>query len=226
MRHAGTVIAVANTKGGVGKTTIATSLAVYLAALGKRAGLVALDPQSDLLDWSAKRRERGHEPVVEVYAGVDALDDVAENMAAAGLDYLIVDCPPHFLGTVEQALAAADLVVIPIKGSGFDLWAKETIMTAVATTGTPHLVLINESPPGWKITKAARTVLEARGLMLSETDIKTRADYRTAPADGLTAAEIERADDAAVEIAAVWGQITQALKAWKKKSSKPRSPAR
>lgn len=226
MRHAGTVIAVANTKGGVGKTTIATSLAVYLAASGKRAGLVALDPQSDLLDWSAKRRERGHEPAVEVYAGVDALDEVVENMAAAGLDYLIVDCPPHFLGTVEQALAAADLVVIPIKGSGFDLWAKETIMTAVATAGTPHLVLINESPPGWKITKAARAVLEARGLMLSEADIKTRADYRTAPADGLTAAEIERGDDAAVEVAAVWGQITQALKAWKKKGSKSRSTAR
>lgn len=212
------VVAFANTKGGVGKTTLATSLGVYLAATKKRVGLVSLDPQSDLVDWLDTRARKKHEPVLERYVGLDELDEIMDRIEAAGLDVLIIDCPPHFLKTVQQALGFADIVVIPLKGGGFDLSSHEAIMAAVVIDGLPHLVVINESPPAWKITKAARKALEAKGHTLAETEIQTRADYRSASFAGLTAAEIERGDDAATEIAALWGEILAIVKAARKRT--------
>ena len=48
-------IMVLNSKGGSGKSTVATNLASYYATQGKRVVLVDLDPQSSSLDWLAAR---------------------------------------------------------------------------------------------------------------------------------------------------------------------------
>lgn len=213
----GLVVAFANSKGGVGKTTLSTSLAVYLAATGKRVGVVALDPQSDLIEWHKRRTQAGHDPSVDVFRGADGLEDAARLSEDAGLDVVIVDCPPHLFEDVEQALAKADLVVIPVKGGGFDVMSKDSIMASVAALRVPHLIVINESPPNWKITKAVTKLLEADGHLVAEHDVQTRADYRAAPFKGLTAAEVEKGDDAATEAANLWVDIQAALKFWVQK---------
>ena len=101
-------------KGGVGKSTLATSLAV---ALGMR--LLDLDPQGDALRWGLSRRK----------AGVGSLEVVAISTVAEARTVLtsgegaIVDCPPGQSDLALTAVALADLLIIPCRTGDADMVA-------------------------------------------------------------------------------------------------------
>jgi chromosome partitioning protein len=101
-------------KGGVGKSTLATSLAV---TLGMR--LLDLDPQGDALRWGQARRD----------AGVGYLEVAAISTAAEAKDVLtstvgaVVDCPPGQSDLALTAVALADLLIIPCRTGDADMVA-------------------------------------------------------------------------------------------------------
>jgi len=107
-------VLVANPKGGCGKTTIATHLAAAFATAGLRAALADADRQGSSLGWLQARPESA--------APIQALDwrDGAEKLPK-DIDRLIVDAPAAIkLKKVEEFLALADVVVVPVLPSGFD----------------------------------------------------------------------------------------------------------
>ncbi len=101
-------------KGGVGKSTLATSLA---ATLGMR--LLDLDPQRDTLRWGQGRRD----------ARVDSMEVVAISTAAEVRAVLtsgegaVVDCPPGQSDVALTAVALADLIIIPCRTGDADMVA-------------------------------------------------------------------------------------------------------
>lgn len=107
-------ILVTNTKGGCGKTTIATNLAAAFASAGFATGLADVDRQKSSLGWLANRPTTA--------APITGLDwRKATSKLPAGLQRLVIDAPAGVrIAHVEDLLKSADLVIVPVLASVFD----------------------------------------------------------------------------------------------------------
>jgi chromosome partitioning protein len=106
------IVAVINTKGGSGKTTIATHLAAGFARRGEKTGLADLDPQQSAAGWLA-RRSYTLPAIVAV--------DLETAPSPKGLSRLVVDAPAALKRkAVAEVVETADVLVIPVLPSIFD----------------------------------------------------------------------------------------------------------
>ncbi|NNG05201.1 MAG: ParA family protein [Inquilinus sp.] len=107
-------VLVANTKGGCGKTTIATQLAGAFAKAGLITALADADRQHSSLEWTA-RRPKETAPV----HGLDWVRDVGK--APRHTARLIIDAPAAMRPKQAEALVKmADMIVLPVLPSAFD----------------------------------------------------------------------------------------------------------
>jgi len=110
-------ILVLNSKGGSGKTTLATNIAVYYATRGKKVALVDLDTQGSSTDWLAERPE--HRAPITGVAGFEGRVRVSGDT-----DYTIFDAPAALHGrTLSEMVRRAQTIVIPVVPSPIDLRA-------------------------------------------------------------------------------------------------------
>jgi len=108
------IVAIANSKGGCGKTTVATHIAAHFAGRGFRTGLADLDRQQSALGW-LRRRPDGLAPV----AAIDL--DIEDGTLPKGIDRLVVDCPAAMAkATVKTVVQQADAIIVPVLPSAFD----------------------------------------------------------------------------------------------------------
>lgn len=108
------VVAVANTKGGVGKSTVATHLAAHYARCGRKTALADMDRQRSSLAW-LKRRPGSLADIIPV--------DLRKGDAKIpkGVDRLVVDAGAAMRGeAVKDLVKRADVVVVPTLASVFD----------------------------------------------------------------------------------------------------------
>ncbi|MEO9962290.1 MAG: ParA family protein [Nisaea sp.] len=107
-------IAVANTKGGAGKTTLATTLAAHYAGRGLQTALGDLDLQQSSLGWLRRRPSE-----VPKISGVDLEEEGAKPRKKT--DVLVVDCVAAMSrDVVKDVVKRADVIVIPVLPSAFD----------------------------------------------------------------------------------------------------------
>ena len=110
-------IMVLNSKGGSGKSTVATNLASYYAAQGNKVILVDLDPQSSSLDWLAARPS-GRSSI----SGIDGA--AGQYRVPRNADYVIYDTPAAVHGAELSALLRrAQSIIIPVLPSPIDMRA-------------------------------------------------------------------------------------------------------
>lgn len=112
------VLAIASTKGGVGKTTAAMALAARLARDGIHVEALDTDPNRALSGWLASVYEG---PTVPFEARADDETVATEIAARAGVPLLLVDCAGFGTTTLSVALAAADAVIVPSLTSRADI---------------------------------------------------------------------------------------------------------
>lgn len=121
-------ILVANPKGGSGKTTLATNLAGYFASRGARVLLADLDRQQSSCGWLARRPQTL--PNIYGWGGGDSRKAVAE----ARPHWLVMDSPAGVHGEkLTRAIKRADLVVVPVQPSVFDMAATADFLEILRT---------------------------------------------------------------------------------------------
>jgi chromosome partitioning protein len=176
-------IVVANNKGGVGKTTVATQIAHSLAVAGNSVVCVDLDSQrnmstslEDMSELGDARTivENGKPIPIALEAGQIGLvkgdadlasfndDEVMGHVSTAlrgmeGADYCVIDIPPSFSVVVYGALLAADYLLVPIELKRYSLDGIEGVLEAFSSIQehNPDLQLLGLFPSRFDAVKAS-----------------------------------------------------------------------
>jgi chromosome partitioning protein len=126
MRH----ILVLNSKGGCGKSTIATSLAAYYATRDERVTLVDFDRQASSLDW-LQRRPENRPPITGVAGFNDGFRPVPRNT-----DVVVIDAPAGCHGReLTELVRHAETIVVPVLPSTIDIVASGKFIDALQEVG-------------------------------------------------------------------------------------------
>jgi chromosome partitioning protein len=205
------VLSIASTKGGVGKTTLASALAVRAARESKRVAMVDLDPLGSLAAWWNRRPKAKVGYVPTIFTGADTASEAVEKLELDGWDWVFIDTPPAFVNTIEDAIDNATLVLIPLRPSSLDLIASEDAVVMSRDAGKPYLCIINDAEPRWKTTNSARDYLLAASVPVADHIIAHRQPYLGAMTSDRTGPEVERDNKCKEEIDGLWDEIKKTL---------------
>lgn len=114
------IAAVANLKGGTGKSTIAVNLACELAAGGASVALVDADEQGTASYWVG----RGHYPVMLKTAAVGSnTNGWARDIAGLDAEFIVIDAPPQIGDATRAIVDITDVMLVPALASTADIMA-------------------------------------------------------------------------------------------------------
>ncbi len=202
------VIVLASRKGGAGKTTLSSHLAVEAErASAGRVALADTDPQGGLAAWYNARA--AETPLfVDISRGLGA---AIEACRAGGVDLLFIDTPPSVTDTIASVIAYADLVVIPVRPSPNDLRAVGGTVEIVRKAGKPMVFVVNQVTARAKITAEAAIALSQHGTV-APSMLVSRVDFATSMTDGRTAVELDPSSKSAAEISVLWSYLDHRMK--------------
>ena len=114
------VIVVLNQKGGAGKTTISVNMSARLTLMDSKVQLIDADyHQESATTWAALNEGRYFDVVKMEAAQIK--NHVRRN--ADVVDYFVVDCPPRANEDAGKFIEVADIILIPVQPSPYDVWA-------------------------------------------------------------------------------------------------------
>ncbi|HUE09723.1 MAG TPA: ParA family protein [Steroidobacteraceae bacterium] len=126
MRH----VMVLNAKGGCGKSTLATNIAVFFAREGLEVCIADYDPQRSSLDWLAQRPAD-----LPAIRGVQAYDEGLRAVPRA-TEILVIDAPARVHGTeLNELVRRAETIIVPVLPSSIDMKACSHFMAELQEIG-------------------------------------------------------------------------------------------
>jgi chromosome partitioning protein len=206
-------VAVIALKGGSGKTTVATHLALAAHLRGVDTQVVDIDPQRSAENILSARRGAGPRCVIG-----SGLTLMAAQFAALGLHkrLMIIDTPAGAVEDVSEAIVLADFTVLVVRPTLIDLSGLARSLLMVRRLGKPSTVVMNQAPFAREnieppLVKRALRGLDYMKAPVAPVILRARSIYQTALETGRS---VEETTDAAAakEVAALWafieGEIT------------------
>ena len=184
------IVAVLNQKGGSGKTTLAINLAHALQQDGETVLLVDADPQGSTRDW----HEANGGAVLPV-VGLDR-ETLARDLKVVGsYDWILIDGAPQIAKLSAVAVKVADLVLIPVQPSPFDVWACADLVEMVEArqevTGgrPPAYFVVSRAIKNTRLSQEVGAAVADYGLPVFQAGTTQRVVYPTAASQGKTVLE-------------------------------------
>ncbi|GEO43619.1 chromosome partitioning protein ParA [Skermanella aerolata] len=194
-------------KGGVGKSTLASNLAVLAARDGKDVLLVDGDSQETTMTWAAARGDReavSTDRVTTVALVGKGVRDELRRLKPK-YDTIVIDAGARDTTTQRSALTIADVVLLPFAPRGPDLWTIDAAVELISEIRAVNenlraLALVNRADPiGNDNAEAEAAFAEhAEALQVVPGRVGNRKAIAQAHLMGLAAAEMVRADPKAV----------------------------
>jgi chromosome partitioning protein len=205
------IITVATMKGGSGKSTVASCLAVYWHLRGRRPTLIDADPQRSIIRLAARERALGGVPVIE---DTDNAANRAREIANGG-GLVIIDTPGFRSKTTLECLAATDFLLVPVKPSPFDVDRMLDTLSFLtdSSNGRQPLFrcLLTQTTRDSVIARHIRSELVEAGLPVMQNEMNNRVGYPEASLWGATPSLISWKGQAAKEIAAIADELDAVL---------------
>jgi chromosome partitioning protein len=198
------IITVGGIKGGSGKTTIATNLAVCRAAEGRDVLLVDADDQETASDFTMLRNEK-----LEHGAGFTSIKLTGPAVRteikrlADKYDDIVIDTGGRDTTSQRAALTVSHTLLVPFVPRSFDVWTLEKVSQLVAEmrAANPELAayaFINRADPrGQDNAEAEEVIRDTEELVLIDTPIGARKAFGNAAAHGLGVTELKPQDSKA-----------------------------
>jgi chromosome partitioning protein len=207
------IIAVLNQKGGAGKTTLSTNLARALQLGGEKVLLVDSDPQGSARDWNAA----GNGELLPVI-GLDR-PTLAKDIQAIrdNQDWIIIDGAPQIAELAVAAIKCADLILIPVQPSPYDVWACEDLVDIIKTrqevaNGKPKAAfVISRVIKNTQLSKEIGEALEGYGLPVFKHFTSQRVIFPKSAANGSTVMDADESGEAAAEIRSIAQELKEFL---------------
>lgn len=152
-----TVIAVTNAKGGSSKTLTSMLLATALARQGDSACVIDLDPQATASAWAHYAHDEGDPLPFQVVSGnARTTKSLREKH-----DFTILDCPPGQPDVIAAAIERADLVIVPVGPSRFEV---EQMWKITSVAGDKVVALVARALLSANSTRNLISALDSAGV--------------------------------------------------------------
>lgn len=200
------IICVGNTKGGVGKTTIALNLAIARALQGREVMLIDGDRQETAQTAIDIRAAAGKTPAIAcaVYSeGRTLISQVG--LMRSKFDDIIIDSGGRDSAALRAAMGMSDVVVVPFAPRSLDVWALAQLDSLVEEVKGAHpnmrviAVLNSADPQGHDNEDAAAAVADYPNMQYVATPIRRRKAIANAAGQGMSILEYSPKDAKGIE---------------------------
>lgn len=204
-------------KGGVGKTTLATNMAILLAAAGRDVLLVDADDQESATDFTVVRNEAladhgGAGYTAVQLHGVAIRTDVLRMVTK--YDDVVIDVGGRDSSGQRAALSIADIYAIPFLPASFDVWTLEKVAKLIQEARPFNeklqtVCFLNRADARGQDNEEAVTIArDIPGLTYIDAPLGNRKAFRSAASHGLAVTELKPPDPkAAAEMSALFKRL-------------------
>ena len=205
------VICIGSEKGGTGKSTITANLAAEAVRGGLKVLVIDADAQQSSIDFRGVRSDR---EVIPQFQAVSIIKNTIHKDVHSFRDFdlIIIDVGGRDSTVFRSAILAADILLIPVLPSQYDIWATSGTVDALAEARTYHDIearfVINQVIPNTTVAKEALEALKEFDVPVLSTRLHSRVAYKQSIGEGKGVTEYEPAGKAASEIKSLYQEVS------------------